>query len=189
MKRTLFDGSTKFEILWGNASVLEFADTHAALSFLRPFRDDAAQMAVFREEIGHVARDVDRLDVDQILERFAALLVSGRVRLLRSYQPSLGTATVVEDAGQKKGEQIKGASVAAVVKKHWVEFRVVDDQTGEPVKGIDLTVRLPDGSTEIRTTDAGGYVEITEILRGDCVVSCDMTGAELSRSLEFVRTS
>jgi hypothetical protein len=87
------------------------------------------------------------------------------------------------------GPRADSSSIAAVAKKHWVEFRVVDDQTGEPVEGVELTVRLPDGSTEIRATDAGGYVEIADILGGDCDVSCDMTGAELSKSLEFVRTS
>jgi hypothetical protein len=190
MRKTLCDGAAKFEILEGKASILKFADLNAALFFLRGLRSDREAFAVFREAMGQLVGDVDRLNEDQVLDRYAVLLVSGRVRILRSCQPAIGSA-VGEALSSRKKEEEEGLSAqqARVPKKHWVEFRVVDDKTGDPIEGVQLTVRMPDGSTEIQTTDAGGYVEFVEILKGECFVTCDMTDARLSNSFQFVRVS
>ena len=50
----------------------------------------------------------------------------------------------------------------------WIKFQVLDDETGQPVQGVVLAVKLPDGTTKKSTTDASGMIEITGIPPGTC---------------------
>lgn len=77
---------------------------------------------------------------------------------------------------------------AAQPAKHKVAFRVVIDETDKPVAGVALKITLPDGTVETHTTNADGMIEIDDIERpGTCSVTCDIKGAELTDTYDFVR--
>ena len=186
MRRSLHDGTARYEILGMNDSILKFGDIPAALRFLRTLASNPAHMEAIRSLISDVSFDVHRMDTEGVLVRAAELLVSGRIRILRSHEFSGGAAAEAL-AAQKSAEEAKTPSPAAPPKKHWIEFKVVDDVTGEPVKDLEITIKLPDGGVEKRTTDAGGFVEVNDILKGDCEISIDPGGTGSPAVYEFVR--
>ena len=80
------------------------------------------------------------------------------------------------------------ALTKAQKKKHKVAFRVVIDETDSPVAGVTLQITLPDGSVEEHTTAADGMIEIDALEQpGVCSVTCDIKGATLPKTLDFVR--
>ncbi|MBP1597387.1 MAG: hypothetical protein H6Q05_2764 [Acidobacteria bacterium] len=187
MRKSLEDGTARYEILGMNDSILKFSDISAALRFLRTLAGNPTHMEALRGLVSEVSMDVHRMDAEGILGRAAELLVSGRIRILRSHQFSGGTAAEAL-AAQKSEAEAKAPAPAAPPKKHWIEFKVVDDLTGEPVQGLELTIKLPDGGVEKRTTDAGGFVEVVDILKGDCEISVDPGDTGNTAAYEFVRT-
>ncbi len=63
----------------------------------------------------------------------------------------------------------------------WIEFRVVDDGTGQPVSGVRLKIRLPTGEIRDYTTDGDGIVRIGDLPDGMCdiVEIKDLDAAEV----------
>ena len=61
----------------------------------------------------------------------------------------------------------------------WIEFRIVDDETGQPVSGIVLKVKLPNGETKDYTTDSSGTVRIEDLPSGTCDI-VEMTDPDAS---------
>jgi hypothetical protein len=51
---------------------------------------------------------------------------------------------------------------------HAIQFRVVDDETGEPRSGVALTIKLTTGESRQFITNAGGLVRISGIPGGTC---------------------
>lgn len=66
------------------------------------------------------------------------------------------------------GTRSPSTTPADVPSPKWVEFRILDEETGEPVRGVALRLRLPDGSLVTRVTNADGLVRVTD-LRGGMV--------------------
>ncbi len=181
MRKSFSVGSVHYEILSPGERILSFPDIPSALSFLNRLTKDPAQTATLRNMIAGGRHDVHELSDEDVLSQFAALLVSGEVKLLRS--PLHRGRRASPEAEEEKSPAASGGPTPGP-KKHWVEFRVVDDKTGQPVAGVQLTVKIPGGGIEQHTTDAGGFIEIYDILRGECEVSSEISD---SNSYAFVR--
>jgi hypothetical protein len=179
--------SDSFESLLRTDCTPGFPDIPSALTAVRAFRGDPARMAILRGRIARRFHGAHRLSDEAVLRHFASLLVCERFKLPRSEH----TGSVAEDAAEaleaKNQQQAAGAAGITAMKTTWVEFRVLDDGTGQPVEGVELIIRLPDGRTERRTTDAGGFVEYNDTLDGECRVSCDLSDARLPATFNFVR--
>jgi hypothetical protein len=63
-----------------------------------------------------------------------------------------------------------GGKEPAKEKKTWIEFKLVDDQTGKPYSGVRLRITTPDGIENFYTTNSSGLVRIEEIDPGTCDV-------------------
>lgn len=50
----------------------------------------------------------------------------------------------------------------------WIEFRVVNDETDEPMSGIGLKIKLTTGETKDYTTDGSGMIRIDDLPPGTC---------------------
>jgi hypothetical protein len=68
-------------------------------------------------------------------------------------------------------EKVPSPSPPRRKEKVWVEFRVVEADTGGPIGEVDLAVTLPDGTVEECQTDAQGMVRFSGIEAGNCSVS------------------
>ncbi|MCI5224500.1 MAG: hypothetical protein D3924_17980 [Candidatus Electrothrix sp. AR4] len=53
---------------------------------------------------------------------------------------------------------------------NWVAFKVLYDDTEEPIAGVQLKLRLPDGSIDKYTTDSTGRIYISGLPDGTCDV-------------------
>jgi len=169
MRKILHQGSCRFEILGRHDSVLKFQDTSSAVEFLRRFKDDPAQMASLRACVAAYIHDVHRLDPEQVLERFASLLVAGRTVMIRCADLTGGPIPEVEPEAQKSAAK-EPAKATAPKTKSWVEINLKDAK-GDPVAGERYRIKLPDGSVQEGSLDAFGHAEYYEINRGTCEVS------------------
>jgi hypothetical protein len=113
------------------------------------------------------------------VENIAALVACGRLTLLElpEEMPRFG-------AGGEPREESEEPAAAVATEKAWIKFRVVDDETGEPVAGVTLRIREPGGLERDYTTRADGGIEINEIDPGACDI-LEMTDPD---ALEVVRT-
>lgn len=84
VRRILQLGAERFELLGRGDSILSFADGRSALEFLNRFRDDHSAMARLRARVDGIVEDSHRLEPDKLFGQVAILLVSGRLRILRS---------------------------------------------------------------------------------------------------------
>ena len=70
-----------------------------------------------------------------------------------------------------------------------VAFQVLDDDTGQPRPGVQLHIRLPDGSEETQSTDGNGMIEIEQLKQdGVCEVTGDFTNVTNDQTYDFVRS-
>lgn len=69
--------------------------------------------------------------------------------------------------------------------RSWIAFQVVEDETGEEIPNVRLTIRLPNGTTTEESTRADGRIELREIDPGTCDASCVRDGARIVQTLGF----
>jgi len=189
MRRSFLIPSGRFDVLTGD-EFLRFHDIEAAVSFLKDAKSNTLHMQELRHLLRDSHQDLSRLTDDEVLRQFGRLLVNGRIRVLRPFiAPARSTAGGGAAAvSEKKAPAASpAASRGSLPRRTWVEFRVIDDETGAPVAGVELTIMLSDGSVETRATDAGGYVEINDCPKGACALTCDFSSAQLATSYVFVR--
>jgi len=55
--------------------------------------------------------------------------------------------------------------------RDWIEFLIQDDETGEPVGGVMLKVKLPNGEIRDFTTGGDGKIAIPDIDPGSCEIT------------------
>lgn len=186
VRRNLRWNFLEYEILDERDSIMRFRDMNEALFFLRKFRNDPVQMALLRSLLAGKSIHLQTSNEDDMLRQMALLLAAGRFTVHVSSRR--GTSTAGEEAIKRElAKQTEKKAGGPAPKRYWVEFRVVDDKTGKPVKGIELTIKLPDGSIEKRKTDEDGCIEINDTLKGNCEVSCETGDAPPSTLYEFVR--
>ncbi|TWT44672.1 hypothetical protein RAS1_10870 [Phycisphaerae bacterium RAS1] len=71
-------------------------------------------------------------------------------------------------------------------KQSWFRIRVVDNETGEPIPGIELKITQPNGQTVDCTTRPDGVAQVDFIDHGTCEVLCDLTAARLEETYAFI---
>jgi hypothetical protein len=182
MRKILHQGSCRFEILGRHDSVLQFQDIPSAVEFLRRFKDDPIHMASLRACVAADSHDVHRLDAEQVLARFASLLVTGRTVMIRSAELLMGGPRSELEPDEQKSEAKEPAKARTPKPKSWVEINLKDAK-GDPVAGERYRIKLPDGSIQDGTLDAFGHAEYYEINRGSCEVSFpDLEDEEWSKA-------
>src|SRR5205823_12980121 len=71
-------------------------------------------------------------------------------------------------------------------KTTYIEIKVVDDETAQPVNWVRLIIKTPDGNENFYTTNAQGLVRIDDLDPGTCDVRCDLKDARLADTLNFI---
>ena len=68
-------------------------------------------------------------------------------------------------------------------KQTWIEFELLDDQTDKPLSGVPFSIRLPNGKTVTKSTNAAGVIRIDDVPPGVCDVQkiADDSGLEVMR--------
>lgn len=78
--------------------------------------------------------------------------------------------------------------VAAAPVLHWIEFRIVWDDTGEPLAGVPLVLVAPDGTRTRASTDARGLVRLDAIKRGTCELQTELEQLTRAGAVVFAGT-
>lgn len=176
-------------------SYLEFSHQFEAYTFLARLADDSFNMAAFRSTAADdwVALGPVGFNDTDLLARIASDLVSGRVRVVHSgkgeERPHAATRRAESEGETRDVDEDTGDEEAAPPpvsdELTWIKFQVLDDVTGDPVRGVWLHVKLTTGKTEKGRTDGQGYIEFTDIPGG----SCDIERMIDPDALEVISTS
>lgn len=163
-------------------------DVDSVLGHLRPFFRDPFSMSTLRRASSTILWDQDhnsslRTD-DDVLLQLASRVVAGRLCLVRLDLPrndGEGGGTSVSDARDQIEEPEPPAETQQAdaveppiptpdeqAAAHWIAFQLLDVDTDEPLAGVNLRLRLPDGSVGLLTTDAQGLVHLDGITAGTC---------------------
>jgi hypothetical protein len=182
VRRILYRGPQAIALLrWPEPHTLdeclEFRDTSAAVDFLRTFMGDPVSMMSLRdvlaEELGSI--DIVGWQDAEVVDLLAWRVVSGQIKLV----PQVATRPPLIAAG-KAGQAVAPAATeeprAATLAPQpapqpalsWIKFQVLDDETGQPVQGVGLKVKLPTGTVKEYMTDANGMVQIDDLPSGAC---------------------
>lgn len=163
-------------------------DNHShVVDYLRPFLTDYDNAVILRKILQEAAPwqfNIPSLTDHQVVAHVARMVVQGLVVVGRGKQDKIagGSAGIVAkelvEEGKKwdKSAYVAGfladnapkAAIEPAQKTNWVAFQVVYDDTDEPVSGVDLKIKLPDGTANIYTTDAAGKIYIAGLPEGMC---------------------
>lgn len=174
-------------------------DEASARSFLRPFTRDPFAMASLRGFAAGSLPDggVGSMSDDRIVERLAALLAQGRLRVVplprfESLARAFGTRgpePVDEPVDDPAGTPASApppsapASSEKPSSQQWISLQLLDDDTGAPIAGVELRLRLPDGSVGTFATNGQGVVRLDDFPEGtiDLEDVADTEGFEVVR--------
>ena len=71
---------------------------------------------------------------------------------------------------------------ATAATTHQIEFKLVDEDSGEPVGGVTLKLKLPSGEVREVTSGGDGKIKITDLDAGNC----DIEGMSDDEAYEVV---
>jgi hypothetical protein len=170
--------------------VLEFSDRYAAETFLRRFVRDPVATTVFRDMLprGLAGSGLHRLSDQQVVEQLALSLAAGQVLVAAVPRPEAYWRAI---EGERREEVVEAPPAAATrreeprAERSWIKFRVVDDESGEPVAGVSLQVKLPTGEIRSCTTDSAGLAEVDDLPWG----SCSIERVDSEEALEVIGVS
>ena len=168
----------------------KFQDKHHALTFLSRLRlSESYLQRLYHRHGGHLYRGARK---GEILNWVANALVSGKLKFYEqritknlgsaSASPAKSTATYAKfETVKDEPKEAVTAEVEAPIQfdepveeqeeeKNWVEFMLLDDDTGEPIANVPLKLKLPDGSSIEVTSDSNGCVRCDDIPEGNCEI-------------------
>lgn len=159
-------------------------DRDEALRLLRGSKLDPAEMAEIRRWSFEQGLGVKRTD-EGLLAEIAEAACAGRIvlaarRRIVSASDSSGTSAQHDRTETQPDRPIRPArphrperptlppAPETTEVQTWVEFRLFDETTGEPVSGVGFRIQLPEGTIERHITDGDGLIRIDGIDPGFC---------------------
>jgi hypothetical protein len=158
----------------------------SALKFsrLEPSDENRRTVLIRAAEAELAAESVDATIPDEItefLEQLSREVKRGEPQADERDKPRLAATLAIIVFVKKLWRRTGGAPPQKVVTKEeslpppkkapektWIEFKVVWDETDEPVPWVKLRITLPDGIENFYTTRPNGTVRIKDILPGTC---------------------
>jgi len=189
VKGVLTEGADPLRIIEGHRlrredAPLEFPDELSAHTFLRRFLRDPFSLAVLRNHLLEVVWESNlwRLDEHAMIREFARHLVSGRIRIVPALEGVAPTRSSIphKAAGENQQEKREERQEERPAKRpvvfpeasrpvethNWIKLKVVDDETGEPLPGVPVKIKLPSGEVGTPKTDWKGVIEVYELPPG-----------------------
>lgn len=139
---------------------------------------DPCEARALRELAARMGASVTPGD-DEIVARLVSALTGGGLRLVVS-EP-LRPRTAMAESVLMEAEPDGPTSLADAAPEHWCEVQLVDE-AGQGVSGQPCVITTPDGRVHRRYTDSLGFVRITGIAGGACMVSFPDIDATLWRA-------
>lgn len=166
---------------------LIFDDEREAYTYLRRLaasEENLTSLRYFLNDSG-LALESRPLGDHALLQLLAARIASGQWLLVRESEPERRFTAGGRKPNTKPDQPPPPPPpepAPTPAEKTWIKFEIVDDESGKPVPGVTLRVRLPDGQERSGTSNAAGLIEFTEIQPG----ACDILKMIDSHTLEVV---
>ncbi len=160
-------GGRRFVVLDKRDLIIHCKSVDEALSLLRPMQANPLQIEAIRRLVASLSsRSAKPLPAEVSLRQLASLLISGRVKIIR-------TQPVARNGGgddHKDKTAHEESTSRAAHKNSWIEI-YLRDKNGKPLAGEKYRIKLPDASIEEGVLDAHGHAEYYGINPGMCEVS------------------
>ncbi len=158
------------------------ADDGEARSLLSPCEYEPAAM----RRIRRLLRDVepcadDQISDGQVLTSVARWVGGGRVSMWVSQPPE----RYMQMTTAPDFDVVEPLLLEPEPELSRVAFQVLEQDSGEPIEGIELSITLPDGSVKKSKTDADGLIDIRDIPVGLCDVRSQRSGQHRGQSVVF----
>ncbi len=156
-------------------------DEREARVLLSRCEDDASalrRLRSFTADIEPWARR-DRSDA-QLLAAYTRWVAAERVALWLELPPERETVSTAVDA-----DEIEPLLLEPEPELSRVAFQVLEQGSGTPIPGIQLSIELPDGSTQDHETDDDGLIDIRDIPPGVCAVRSERGPRHRGQSVAF----
>ncbi len=183
MSAILYSGFNRYELTRrgstpADADVVPLRDRSSARRFLARFVANGSALRSLRRYYAVAqGRPISDLSDEQVLDGLAWQIASGRIVVIegKTFWPSGGSA----ERPEPEEPELRGPPPADT--KHWIRFKVIDDDTNEPIAGVTLRVRTPRGIERDYQTRADGSIQVDEINMGTCdiIAMVDEDGLEV----------
>ena len=130
--------------------------------------------------------DVRKLPAVDLIDQLARHIVNERVLVAEEIDRAVAPS-VFDDRKEPPPLTPEPAQAPAKKKLTWIEFKVVEDATGQPLSPVRLTIKTPDGNEAFHTTNSEGLIRIDDIDQGTCDAKCDLKNLRLPETRAFVR--
>jgi len=154
--------------------VIRFFDEREVFATLRRISDDDLNRVEIRRFAVEAELITDSRSISdrRLLKLIASGIISGRLMAVRPGEWTRGTTS--GESKEKKDDPPPPPEPTPPppdkTEKTWIKFEIIDDETGKPVSGVTLKVKLPDGESRSATSNAAGLIEITNIPPGTCEI-------------------
>ena len=141
--------------------------------------NDPADVRTLREVAVKLAPGATARRDEDTLAYIIGALATGRLQVVASEprrQPLMGAPT------SKPDEPIELESSGGMAQTHWCEVQLVDE-SGRGVPAQRCIIVAPDGQEHHRYTDTLGFVRVTRIVDGLCLVAFPDIDAKVWRSV------
>ena len=118
----------------------------------------------------------------QIVQTLAQQIWTGHLRIAESFS----STSHGEWIPLKQRKEEAKPFLAPEASLSWVEFRVVWESDGEPVRQLPLVVVTPDGNRSTKQTDGGGKVRMDNVADGTCEVQSRFSGVTIDDCVTYL---
>lgn len=158
-----------------------------AKQFLSGFMNDLINRQTLREFLrSEFGDDCSRMNDHEVVDCLARYMIDKRFQIVlpatSPFSPESPGFTRRLGYKEKREKRVPVTTGPTA----WIKIKVVDDETGEPVSGVMLTIKKTDSKMTTRNTRADGTIEIDQMISGSCELSCDLEGASLEDTLACV---
>jgi len=193
MKRVLLanDSTLRVVRIPGEHGIFSFLDDLSpsdARRYLEEYAGDHMAMMQLRTVLAEdsFGMPVSNLDDAEVIDEVANRVAMGHLWIaeeLEEPQPELPQPEPASSSSAAPPPELPRSK-----KLTWIEFQVVWDQSGKPVKNVRLIVKTPDGVENFHDTNGEGKARVEEIEPGTCDVRCDTKGIKRETMLNLMGT-
>jgi hypothetical protein len=188
LKRTLRAGALEYEV-WLLRQAADASPRHSSLhsarSFLDRFARDPGNLVVIRDLLRQeFSQSCFGASDQQVLDRLAGLIAAGRLRLVPL--PTSPVSPTSKHFARVLGPIAEPEKPAKVIDSsaHWIHLLIVDDETGDPVSNVTVSLKLPSGEIKQFTTDGEGRIRVQGLPPG----SWDLEQMEGEDAIDVVKS-
>ena len=164
---------------------MEFGDVPLAHDFLSPFLPNAHAMQELRELLVELdtKHDLSQLTDGEIIDEVAWAICTHQLEVTLIPEARPASVSLPKEEATPLVERPGEPAEAPLT--YSITFRVIDDETEEPIEGVKLKIKLPTGEVGEHTTDSDGTIEIKDLPDG----ACDIQRMEDDEAFEVVKVA